>query len=212
MLRSTKNNLANCTKKSESSSQSARVFTGIQPQNILKLAIRTLWRSFQSFFFLACFFKNDSPKPRRYTKCAWYMNSFQTCPCTSKLCLYRGTSVAPEEMFKSGKREKEERTAKGKREKEDHLQEGGYLSKFQDHCPLSSRRQRHLILIINTWPPCLHSPVALQKLREDSQYLQSCHLVTFWTLLGFNDWIFRLLNPVQLLNWYNVKHLTFWSF
>lgn len=105
-----------------------------------------------------------------------------------------------------------ERTPKGKREKEEHLQEGGYLSKFQDHCPLSSRRQRHLILIINTWPPCLHSPVALQKLREDSQYLQSCHLVTFWTLLGFNDWIFRLLNPVQLLNWYNVKHLTFWSF
>ena len=98
-------------------------------------------KKFPEFFFLACFFKNDSPKPRRYTKCAWYMNSFQTCPCTSKLCLYRGTSVAPEETFKSGKREKEERTAKGKREKEDHLQEGGSWPEFSGS--VSTKFQKH---------------------------------------------------------------------
>ena len=133
MLRSTKNNLANCTKKSESSSQSARFLLESSPKTSSNLL--------SEFFFWHVFSKNDSPKPRRYTKCAWYMNSFQTCPCTSKLCLYRGTSVAPEEMFKSGKREKEERTAKGKRQKEEHLQEGAHGLSFQDHCPLRTRNR-----------------------------------------------------------------------
>lgn len=208
MLRSTKNNLANCTKKSESSSQSARFLLESSPKTSSNL-LSGLYEEVSRVFFSGMFFQKRQSQASKIHQMRLVYEQF------SNLSMHIKTLPVPWNQCctrRNVQKWNTERTPKGKREKEDHLQEGGYLSKFQDHCPLSSRRQRHLILIINTWPPCLHSPVALQKLREDSQYLQSCHLVTFWTLLGFNDWIFRLLNPVQLLNWYNVKHLTFWSF
>lgn len=113
MLRSTKNNLANCTKKSESSSQSARFLLESSPKTSSNL-LSGLYEEVSRVFFSGMFFQKRQSQASKIHQMRLVYEQFSNLSMHIKTLPVPWNQCAPEEMFKSGTR-KEHQREKGKK-------------------------------------------------------------------------------------------------